>query len=441
MIDATIKNGMIILYQHKNNSGTGGKLDLQTLTDIIVNLKESGLSWICCYEVFADRSLKFYSNDLTELENKIRIFFSTASNLCQIFASETEKEWKKWGWKKTYQFWNVSAHDGHGSSEQSELRFRNVMDNFASIYTMVKKYDPDSLKYQIKKDGKFVSVNRRPVFLTLTVPNQTISDYDVKEKCLIPFLDNLVKTYFVKMYIWKAETQLRGAIHFHLVLDCYVQWDDIRRLWYKHLKKNGLMDQVKNLLFQDDDDLEKSELEKASRITWVVALDDVETMKQELSGYFGADRDDDGKIKYKHDKKKTVREISGRSWGCTKNLQYPSLSVDSLNDDLLKEIEETAIEKREIFDRNKPDFKLCEIAIFKQTKFIRDGSEKRSVKKNVDFPQIIHSLFHSYNLFYGLNVYSNDINKLNRSATLFFQQPIKIKQKTTDNIWKKVNTI
>lgn len=69
-------------------------------------------------------------------------------------------------------------------------------------------------------------------FITLTLPaNQQHSDEDIKQVCLKNFLDRMAKTHGLNNYIWRAEAQANGNIHFHLTTDIYVHYNEIRRVW------------------------------------------------------------------------------------------------------------------------------------------------------------------------------------------------------------------
>jgi len=62
------------------------------------------------------------------------------------------------------------------------------------------------------------TLNALPVlFVTLTVHYQTLSDRD-SNKILSLFLNTLRKKKIIRSYIWRAETQKRGAIHWHLLV-------------------------------------------------------------------------------------------------------------------------------------------------------------------------------------------------------------------------------
>jgi len=69
-------------------------------------------------------------------------------------------------------------------------------------------------------------------FLTLTLSSPQIhTDNEIKEKLLQPFLDSLRKTWNCKHYLWRAESQKNGNIHFHIVTDVYIPKWKLRSRW------------------------------------------------------------------------------------------------------------------------------------------------------------------------------------------------------------------
>lgn len=78
-------------------------------------------------------------------------------------------------------------------------------------------------------------------FLTLTLPTQgQMSDTQVKA-ILNSFLTLAKYNYGLHSYIWKAEPQRRGVIHFHLTSDCYMWKNSVRFEWNRLLAKSGLL--------------------------------------------------------------------------------------------------------------------------------------------------------------------------------------------------------
>jgi hypothetical protein len=86
-------------------------------------------------------------------------------------------------------------------------------------------------KYYISpKSGKRAKFKIGFLTTTLSAPQGTVSDRDIKKNLLEPYLRKL-KKYGLKNYIWKAELQNNGNLHFHIFLDCYIDKTDARNIW------------------------------------------------------------------------------------------------------------------------------------------------------------------------------------------------------------------
>ena len=80
-------------------------------------------------------------------------------------------------------------------------------------------------------------------FVTVTLASKQIhSDQTIKTKIFQPFLDDLRKKYKLKNYIWRAESQYNGNIHFHLVTDKFIPWLELQTLWNYTQNKLGYVD-------------------------------------------------------------------------------------------------------------------------------------------------------------------------------------------------------
>lgn len=77
-------------------------------------------------------------------------------------------------------------------------------------------------------------------FITLTLSSkQSHSDKEVANVCLGYFLDVCRKQFNVSNYVWRAEAQDNGNIHFHIVTDVYIFHKEIRRIWNQAQERLG----------------------------------------------------------------------------------------------------------------------------------------------------------------------------------------------------------
>jgi hypothetical protein len=89
----------------------------------------------------------------------------------------------------------------------------------------------------------------RPVlaFITLTTPtNGGFSHQAFKRECLNLFFIKFRRRYPRGEYIWRAELQKNGNIHFHILTDIYVDKEWLRRIWAQILRRRGLLERPDN---------------------------------------------------------------------------------------------------------------------------------------------------------------------------------------------------
>lgn len=79
-------------------------------------------------------------------------------------------------------------------------------------------------------------------FLTLTLPSKQLHTDKSITKCLTRFLENLKKTKKVLNYVWKSEPQKNGNIHFHVLLDKWVDKEYINNRWNIQINTLGYVD-------------------------------------------------------------------------------------------------------------------------------------------------------------------------------------------------------
>lgn len=89
--------------------------------------------------------------------------------------------------------------------------------------------------------------NFRLTFITLTMPNSTciLSGKEAYQLLLKPFLQTMIRVYGMRDYIWKAELQKNGQIHYHITTNVFIRYDLIRRRWNTLLDKAGVLDAYK----------------------------------------------------------------------------------------------------------------------------------------------------------------------------------------------------
>lgn len=77
-------------------------------------------------------------------------------------------------------------------------------------------------------------------FITLTLPTpQQHTDEEIKQVCLKSFIDRFSKSHGLSHYIWRAEAQANGNIHFHITTNVFIHYKEVNRVWNECVEKLG----------------------------------------------------------------------------------------------------------------------------------------------------------------------------------------------------------
>jgi hypothetical protein len=144
-------------------------------------------------------------------------------------------------------------------------------------------------------------------FLTLTLSKQTdLNDNDIKRLALVPFIQELKRQFNVVHYFWRAEAQKCGRIHFHLIVDKWLDKNVVNYIWDKAQNLAGI-----------------TEIEPIWKPTYSSPSTRIEVIKGGESAF-------EYVVKYVS-KDEGVRKIDGRIWGCSdglRNITVPTVKVD-----------------------------------------------------------------------------------------------------------------
>jgi hypothetical protein len=146
---------------------------------------------------------------------------------------------------------------------------------------------------------------RNHTFITLTLSSRQVHcDKTIKRECLNHFLIYLKRHYGAVNYIWKAELQKNGNIHYHIITDKYIPHQELRELWNMAQNRLSYVD-----MFEQHRNPNSTDIHSLKRVRNVMS-------------YVG---------KYMS-KSVTERPICGHVWGRSDNLQL--LLPFSLHNDL-----------------------------------------------------------------------------------------------------------
>lgn len=124
---------------------------------------------------------------------------------------------------------------------------------------------------------------------TLTFADN-MQDDNRARKLLSMWLDMAKHRFELYNYVWKAEPQERGAIHFHLILPIYIPWKELQFTWNRLLTKHGYHQLNANS-------------------TDIHAVTNAKNLEAYLASYMTDESKHEGR-----------RQINGRLWGCSQAL-------------------------------------------------------------------------------------------------------------------------
>lgn len=155
--------------------------------------------------------------------------------------------------------------------------------------------------------------------LTLSRTQDFITDAEIKKLLLEPYLRRMRKRG-MKNYVWKAERQRNGNIHFHLITDTFVPHNVIRNEWNNIQNRRGFIDKFYDKYGHRD-----------PNSTDVKAV----TSEKETTAYL---------LKYMMKPTEKAQQLSltpleakrqkGKVWDCSKNLKLKNETADFLTDEL-----------------------------------------------------------------------------------------------------------
>lgn len=77
-------------------------------------------------------------------------------------------------------------------------------------------------------------------FITLDLSSDQVhTDQVIKRELLHQFLIEMQRKWHVDFYVWKAEKQKNGRIHFHIITEKFIPWNELRNVWNRIQQKLG----------------------------------------------------------------------------------------------------------------------------------------------------------------------------------------------------------
>lgn len=87
------------------------------------------------------------------------------------------------------------------------------------------------------RTGKTFTFKVNFITLTLPAPQKDVTDKQLKAEAFDPFIKRMKRKYKLNNYVWRAERQKNGNLHFHILTDTYIRYDYLRDNWNSCLRK------------------------------------------------------------------------------------------------------------------------------------------------------------------------------------------------------------
>jgi len=166
-------------------------------------------------------------------------------------------------------------------------------------------------------------------FVTLTVSSNDVmlSAKEAYKLLLKPWLQSMRRNEGMKTYVWKAELQKRGQIHYHITTPSWINLTVIRKRWNELQQKAGLLEGY----YQK----RKHYNPNSTDVHAVYKVNDVEAYL----------------VKYLAKAESDKAATDGKIWDCSVNLKgvkYPTFNVYDLH---VQRVEDAIVaEKMEVFE-------------------------------------------------------------------------------------------
>lgn len=234
--------------------------------------------------------------------------------------------------------------------ENQNFRTKELSDRLTAILTKQKTYSGvlcTGTKKRLTRalETMVMCKTRHLVFLTLTIysPDRNINAKEAYKRCLGPFLQWMRRHKRVKMYVWKAELQERGQVHYHLTIDNFIDKTEVEQEWNRLQINAGYVDMSRYVEKFGHDVVPSTKIHNVYNETDMVGY-----LKKQIFGEYDARAKTYAVInEFSKDIQNEIN-IGGKVWDCSMNLKAGQLFTtleDSVYDRALnKAVAEKKIE-------------------------------------------------------------------------------------------------
>lgn len=181
------------------------------------------------------------------------------------------------------------------------------------------------------KTGKHYKFKVNFITLTLPAPQGEITDKQIKKHCLDNWIKRAKRKYKLNSYVWRAERQKNGNIHFHIITDTWIHYEKVRNDWNSCLQQFGFIDQFESKHgHRNPNSTDVHAIWKVRNVTqyFIKYMTKGETLAERLYNVPFARRKWHEKllvqpgVTYKRVMTVAENKIEGKIWDCSQNLKH-----------------------------------------------------------------------------------------------------------------------
>jgi len=179
-------------------------------------------------------------------------------------------------------------------------------------------------------------------FITLTLSSkQQHSDKELKALFLNHFITQAKQKWNVSRFVWRAEKQANGNLHFHILVDVFIPWYELRDVWNNIQNKLGYVDRYRANMKQWHN--EGFRIRENLAQFWPVHKQKKAYESGKKNDFRSPNSTDIHSVRFVKDirayikkymsKKEKELPIEGRIWGCSYDIASPEgarSDIDSL---------------------------------------------------------------------------------------------------------------
>lgn len=184
-------------------------------------------------------------------------------------------------------------------------------------------------------------------FITLTLSSDQIhTDKELKALFLNHFIVEAKKKWNLNRYVWRAEKQKNGNLHFHILSDTFVPWYELQQTWNRIQNKLGYVDRYREKMKQWHNEGFRVREDLLSK--WPAIHQKKAYLRGRKNDFRQPNSTDIHSVRFVQDirayvakymaKKEKEMPIDGRIWGCSYDISSPTGARADIDNTISQEL-------------------------------------------------------------------------------------------------------